>query len=95
MNGQEWNEDDKRLFEKIKQDAIESKFVYNAEQFRQDIIEFRDAVRKAFSVHDKIETRIHVNTQQDSLKIDKWFYAWMNSSEFIAKAHRSLERDKL
>lgn len=95
MNGQEWNEDDKRLFEKIKQDAIENKFVYGEDQFRQDIIEFRDALRKAFGVHDKIETRIHVSTDKNSLKIDKWFYAWMNSSEHLVKAYRNMERDKL
>lgn len=100
MNGGEYNEDDKRLFDKMKQTAKEEHWIYTANDFKKDVQEFHDKIREAYQIHDQIETRIHINTgdvkkETDStVKVNDTFWAWEHISGDLVKAYWATQRHK-
>lgn len=98
MNDREYNEDDKRLFDKIKKDAKDEHWIYTPELFKKDVQEFHQKIREAYQVHDQIETRIHINTgdvdKDDTVKINDTFWAWEHVSGYLIKAYYATLRHK-
>lgn len=95
MNKNESNEDDKRLFDKMKQTAKEEKWTYTKDQFRKDVQEFHDKIKQAWQVSDLIETRININTSTDEknkVMVDDTFWAWSHIYQDVNHAYHATQR---